>query len=472
MEPHLRLSRDAVNHLRAGRVADADGVARAGLAGDPDAIELLDLLGTILAASGRADDAERVLTRAFHLDPTRAETVAKLGALALRTRRVEIAETRLRLAAALDPGSDEVADYLGAARHAAADYARAVAWSLRAHALAPARAEPLINLGAALRDSRRWKAAETCFQAALDRDPNATAAKLALAVTRLVQGDLAGGFHAFEARWKRLSTPQWSGGSTEGRRLLIHAEQGFGDTIQFLRFIPRAIEAAGGPVTVEIPAALLRLARLSLPGVEVVERSETVPPHDLQIPMMSLPLALGLTLETIAGEIPYLRVDPADVERTRFPSDRPNVGLVWAGNASHVNDRNRSIPFASLAPILGVEGIRFVALQTGPARRDGLRVPGVVDAMDRIVDFADTAAVLANLDLVISVDTAVAHLAGASGRPAWVLLPFAPDWRWGWDRTESSWYPKNPRLFRQPRPCDWDTPILTIATGLRRLAAR
>jgi len=471
MEPHLRLSRDAVNHLRAGRVADAEAVARAGLAGDPAAIGLLDLLGTILAAAGRTVDAERILTRAFRLDPTRAEGLAKLGAVTLRNRRVDKALDELRLALALDPGSPDAIEYLGAARHAVADYARAAAWSLRAHALSPGRAEPLVNLGAALRDSRRSSAAESCFQAALDRDPNSREAKLALAVTRLARGDLTGGFQAFEARWKRLSTPQWEGGPTGGRRLLIHAEQGFGDIIQFLRFIPGAIEASGGPVTVEIPTALLRLARLSLPGVEVVERSEVAPPHDLQIPMMSLSSALGLTLETIAGNIPYLRVDPADVERTRFPNDRPNIGLVWAGNASHLNDRNRSIPFAALAPILDVEGIRLVALQTGPARLDGIRA-GLVDAMERIVDFADTAAVSTNLDLLITVDTAAAHLAGGLGRPAWVLLPFAPDWRWGWDRTESPWYPKNPRLFRQPRPCDWETPISTITAELRRLVAR
>lgn len=472
MEPHLRLSRDAVNHLRAGRVADAETATRAALTREPADAPLLDLLGSILGARGRMGEAEFPLLHAARVDPTRAETFAKLGAVALRSRRPETAEARSRHALALDPGAGDAAECLGAAFHALADYARAAAWSLRAHALDPARAEPLINLGAALRDSRRPAAAETCFLAAIDRDPSSREAKLALAVTRLAEGDLKGGFEAFEARWKRLSTPQWDGRPTGGGRLLIHAEQGFGDIIQFLRFVPRAIEVAGGPVTVEVPTAILRLVRLSLPGVEVVERPDGVTPHDLQIPMMSLPLALDLRIETIAGEIPYLRVDPADVERLRFPDDRPNVGLVWAGNASHVNDRNRSVPFRALAPILEVEGIRLVALQTGPARRDGLRVPGIVDAMERIVDFADTAATLLNLDLVITVDTAVAHLAGALGRPAWMLLPFAPDWRWGWNRAESPWYPKNPRLFRQPRPCDWKTPIATIAAGLRRLAAR
>jgi hypothetical protein len=261
-------------------------------------------------------------------------------------------------------------------------------------------------------------------------------------------------------------------------------DQGYGDAIQFVRYVPlvaRIAAQGGGRVVLETHLLLYRLFNRCLgSSIQVLVRGEDPPPHDLHCPLMSLPRAFGTELETIPAGVPYLAPDPGDVDRWRGRLAGEDgdgaglrVGLVWAGNPQHRNDRNRSIPVAALAPLLSVPGVRFVSLQTGDAAADLNRLPGVAipKAMERVRDFADTAAILANLDLLVTVDTAIAHLAGAMGVPCWLMLPHVPDWRWMLDRADSPWYPSL-RLFRQPRPGDWTTTLGTAAAVLKAQAAR
>ena len=270
----------------------------------------------------------------------------------------------------------------------------------------------------------------------------------------LSRGDFTRGFAEYEWRKRRASAtdkrdfaqPLWLGeGNIAGKTVLLHAEQGYGDTIQFVRYAP-LVAARGATVVLEVQASLKPLLS-GLPGVSaVVSRGEPLPPFDLHCPLMSLPLAFRTTLDTVPAATPYLHAPP-DRDRemaTRLAGDGLKVGLVWSGSPTHKNDHNRSIALGKLAPLLGDEKIQFISLQRD--LRDGdqkiLRaLPNVQALGPELQDFADTAAVISLLDLVIAVDTGVAHLAGALGKPVWVLLPFIAEWRWLEGRDDSPWYP-------------------------------
>jgi hypothetical protein len=307
-------------------------------------------------------------------------------------------------------------------------------------------------------------------------------ARTAMPLLRL--GRLREGFRAYAHRW---SVPEYGGDrhatrrpdpatawhgqcSVAGRRVLVFAEQGFGDTLQFVRYAP-LVAAREGVVVLAVPAGLVALCA-GLAGVaEVVSLDDPPPATALRCPLLSLPLIFFTTLETIPREVPYLAPPPARREewRTRLaPDGRLRVGLAWSGNPEHPNDANRSIPFAALAPILAVPGCRFHVLQYFVADADAARLaalPGVADDRAAIRDFADTAAIAGEMDLVISADTAPAHLAGALGRPVWLMLPYAPDWRWLVGREDSPWYP-TARLFRQTVPRDWAGVTARVAAAL------
>jgi len=466
----------AVNHHVAGRLGEAERLYRLVLAAEPAVQQALHLLGVLEGQRGVPPRAALLLGRAVRLDPddaaSRSQRAGALRALALHDEAV--AEARRALLS--DPGLADAAANLGAAQVALGECAAAAVWLWRAHRLRPEQTETLVNLGMALRDLRRFGDAEICFRAVLARRPADADAHLALAVSRLLQGDLAGGLAEFEWRWQRLPGPVWAGEPLEGASILLHAEQGFGDTIQFARYAPLVAER-GGRVILEVHPLLVRLLATLAPDVRVVARAETPPRTDHHCPLMSLPRAFGTTLATIPAAVPYLRPAEEDAERWRRRLDGApglRVGLVWAGNPRHRNDRNRSLPVRHLAPLLAVPGVRFFSLQTGDARATLPSLPGgaaVEDVMGEVRDFADTAALLVNLDLVIAVDTAVVHLAGALGVPCWALLAYAPDWRWLLDRADSPWYPSL-RLFRQSRPGDWGTVTATTAAVLRAVAAR
>ncbi|PWC39182.1 tetratricopeptide repeat protein [Azospirillum sp. TSO35-2] len=474
----------AVNHHMAGRAAEAADAYRRILADEPAQPDALHLLGVAKAQGGDAAAAIPLITRAVRVRPTAAAPWGHLGAALRIAERLEPAEPVLRRALALNPADADALEALGATLHGLARYPVARAWLERTARLRPGHAETLINLGTVLRDLRRFAEAEACFDAVLARHPAHDGAHLARAVGRLVRGDLRAGWEGFEHRWHRFATPPWAGQPLDGATILLHMDQGYGDAMQFVRYAPLVAQAAarsGGRVIIETHRLLFRLfGALASPTVQVLVRGPDAPPHDLHCPLMSLPRAFGTDLTSIPAAIPYLAPDPGDVARWRDRlaaggDDRPGlrVGLVWAGNPRHRNDRNRSLPVEALRPLLAVPGVRFISLQTGDPRADLPRLSdtGIEDAVERVRDFADTAAILANLDLLVTVDTAVVHLAGAMGVPAWLLLPYAPDWRWLLDRADSPWYPSL-RLFRQPRPGDWSTTLGTVAAVLKAQAAR
>jgi hypothetical protein len=259
------------------------------------------------------------------------------------------------------------------------------------------------------------------------------------------------------------------------KAILLHAEQGMGDTIQFVRYAP-LLAARGAKIILEVQPELVRLLS-AMPGdATVIARKEPLPRYDFHCPLMSLPLAYATALETIPAEIPYIVPAEADVAfwRACLPQRRPRVGLVWSGERSHDNDLNRSMRLAMLKPLFDLPEIAFVSLQHEVREEDTALLRGRADiwhigAMFR--DFADTAAAISLLDAVISVDTAVAHLAGAMGKPLFLLLPFAADFRWLRERTDSPWYP-TAQLFRQPQFGDWDSAVKVLRRELAQLGAR
>jgi hypothetical protein len=300
------------------------------------------------------------------------------------------------------------------------------------------------------------------------------------ALALLALGDYRRGFEKYEARWRRSGMPAqqsrgrplWLGEYPLARKtVLLHAEQGFGDTIQFARYVP-LLAATGAKVVLEVQSELAALMARLDGGAQVIGRGEAPPPFDVHCPLGSLPLALRTEPDTVPAEIPYLSADEASLTKwsARIGAlARPRVAIAWSGNSNHFNDRNRSIPFDRLAPLFSAPA-RFVSIQRDVRSEDADKLTNesrVTHVGGELVNFTDTAAVIALADLVISADTAVAHLAGAMGRPLWVLIPFQPDWRWTLDGETSPWYP-TARLFRQASIGDWDGVVARVATELGR----
>jgi TPR repeat/Glycosyltransferase family 9 (heptosyltransferase)/Tetratricopeptide repeat len=382
----------------------------------------------------------------------------------------------------LEPDFPEGYNNLGTVFGEQARQPEAIACYRRAIDLQPDFPEAHNNLGTALRAQQRMDEAVASYRQAIGLHPDYAEAHSNLGMALLARGDMAAGWEEYEWRWKTPHTikarrdfaqPQWRGEPAEGRTLLIHAEQGLGDTLQFCRYAPLAA-AAGLRVILEVPRPLVRLVR-GLRGVDrVVVRGEALPAFDLHCPMLSMPLALGTTVETIPGAVPYLHADAAQAAAWQarlgaMANPGPRIGLVWAGSSrSHsptgaALDRRRSIAADRLAPLFEQPGPHFFSLQ-----KDGPPAPAhfpLTDVMHEMGDFADTAALVANLDLMISVDTSVAHLAAALGKPVWLLDRFDPCWRWLIGRRDSPWYPTL-RLYRQPHPGDWDSVLAEVARDL------
>jgi len=422
----------------AAALADYDRAA----ALKPDAAPLHNNRGNALRELSRHEEALAAFGRAIALKPDYAEAHNNRGNALL--------------------GLNLVAEAL-------ADYDRALA-------LKPDFADALVNRGNALHYLGRGREAIASFDAAIALSPQLAEAHWNKALTLLALGDFARGFAEYEWRWRRdselksrsFAQPQWQGEDIAGKTVLLHAEQGFGDTIQMIRYLP-LVAARGARVVLEIPDDLRPL--IGGTGVAAtVRRGDALPPFDLHCPLMSLPLAFGTTLDTIPASVPYLSAPAERIAawRARLADlTPPRVGLVWSGKPTHKNDHNRSIALTQLAPLLQTAGVTFVSLQTEyrDADRTALATAPLVRLDDALADFADTAAAIAALDLVIAVDTAVAHLAGAMGIPLWLLLPAIGDWRWLEGRTNSPWYP-SARLFRQPQIGDWPGALANVAREL------
>jgi hypothetical protein len=342
------------------------------------------------------------------------------------------------------------------------------------------------NLANALKDLNRFTEAVDCYRQTLALDPDHGNAHWNLALACLTLGRMPEGWREYEwglrtgkrAAGSPDSVP-WDGSFLNGKTVLVQAEQGYGDTIQFVRYLPLVRERVGR-VVLECQKGLGRLLQGCRGADRVVERpsqSQLDETPDAQVSLLSLPGLFGTTLNTVPAEVPYLRPEPGLREkwRQRLTGRRDlRVGLVWAGSPKHAGDASRSCSLRQFAPLARVNGVTFFSLQKGPAAEQAKAPPArmrIDDLAPDLGDFAETAAALAHLDLVISADTAVAHLAGAMARPVWTLVPFVPDWRWLLHRTDSPWYPSM-RLFRQSVAGDWESVLVAVAESLSGWARR
>ncbi|MFC5495967.1 tetratricopeptide repeat protein [Caenimonas terrae] len=346
----------------------------------------------------------------------------------------------------------------------------------------PASADAAMRRVSLLIEGLRLPEAVVAGREALRHCPDDPELHWALSMACLLLGDFAAGWSEHEWRLRhpvysrkvvQLPQPRWQGETLQGRTIFLHAEQGFGDSLQFIRFLPD-VAGRAGTVLLHLPPQLIPLVADSLaPNCTLVDEDAPLPAMDFQLPLMSLPLVLGTTPATVPAAVPYVHADPGAVARwrERLGPGGLRVGITWSGNAAHVNDRNRSIALEAFRDI-AVDGCRFYALQPEVRASDRAafsRWPGLVDLGPELRDFADTAAVMEALDLIVTVDTSVAHLAGALGRPVWILLPHLPDWRWMLQRSDSPWYP-TARLFRQERAGDWSTALARVRADLGAMA--
>ena len=472
-DDHRALGNLGAVRLAQNRRDDALALFRAALQRAPDDPEHLTNLGTALPDP---DEAIATLRRAVALRPDCADAHDNLGNILFVAERYDDALASFDAATARRPALARAHRNRGAALAELDRLEEAVAAYEHAIALDPTDPTAPYNLGIALWRRGDLDRADDAFRRALALDPASPRARNNLSRLQLSRGDFAEGWRGQECRWESDSLagsrrtfpqPQWQGEPAAGRTLLIHAEQGFGDTIQFCRYVPLA-KALGLRVILEVQKPLVRLLR-SLEGADhVLARGDPPPPFDLHCPTLSLPLAFGTTLETIpCPPAPYLAPDQAEAAawsaRLAGLDDRPRVGLVWQGCSDFRFDRDRSISPERMAALLSVPGIHFFSLQkAGPALPDGTRL---IDLMPEMADFAATAALIANLDLVIAVDTAVAHLAAAIGKPVWLLDRHHCCWRWLLGRTDSPWYPTL-RIIRQPARADWDSVLATVTHDL------
>jgi Flp pilus assembly protein TadD len=437
----------------------------------------------LMAKSDRAG-AKSAFRRALQLQPGFAEAHSNLGLLLEGAGRPEEAEACYRQALELSPGLVQTRINFGALLAARKRHAEAEVVYRRALGLAPEHPGVLSNLGVLLAELKREAEAEHCYRAALAAAPEHRSASFNLGSLMLRQGRYEEGWRRLESRdWRSPLEgyldrfPRWQGEPIEGKSLLIAAEGGHGDMIQFCRYAALLKRRGASRVSVFCHPGLSRLFT-QLRGVDEVLTSGSIPPAagwDYWTLPLSLPHLLGTTLDTIPAELPYLTAEPEEIAVWRSAVGKPwpdlGVGLVWKGNPRFERDADRSLPSISvLAPLKEVPGIRFFSLQKG-AEEEGSAVQGSLPMVElglQLSAFAETAAVIMNLDLVITVDTAVAHLAGALGKPCWVLLSDSrAEWRWLKERTDSPWYPGVLRLFRQKISGNWGPVIADVKTALK-----
>jgi tetratricopeptide (TPR) repeat protein len=458
---------------------------RSALARKPHWVEALNNLGNALQDIGKLDDAVNAYQRALTINPSFAVAWCNLGNAVKKQGKRADAACSFDRALVINPSLAEASYNLGTLLEEQGKLDEAIEWFHHALAIRPNFAEGHNNLGNALKEQGKLAQAIEHYKRAIAISPNFADAHNNLATALLVNGQLEQGWREHEWRWKSLSKNkvrsfsshrQWQGEVlSRDKILLLHAEQGFGDTIQFCRYVPLA--ATRARVVLEAPPPLGRLLQ-GLRGVEkIIPYGEPLPAFDSQCPLMSLPLALRTTLATIPAPIPYLEAEPALVMRWRdvLPKANFRVGIVWQVNPRSELERARSIPLTCFAPLAKLRGLRLISLQKTHGLDqlqnlpDGMSVETLGPDFDSGPDaFLDTAAVMQHLDLVITADTATAHLAGALGRPTWIILRHMPYWTWMLNRCDSPWYP-TVRLFRQERREDWNGVLSAVEAELRSI---
>ncbi|MDX2241352.1 MAG: tetratricopeptide repeat protein [Leptolyngbyaceae cyanobacterium bins.302] len=484
----------ALQHYQTGDLVEAERSLRLVLQQQPDQPDALHVLSVILCQTKRFAEAIALIRQLVDLQPEFAEGWRNLGGALQEQDEFEQAIASYQQALKLDPNNADVHQNLSTALLELNQPFAAISHAERLVALKPNLADAYYNLGYTLRRAGRVRDAIVQYQQAIALNPQMAVAHKNLGHALLLIGDFLNGFQEIEWRWQQpgwtrrpFSQPEWDGSDLTGKTILLYAEQGMGDTLQFIRYVP-LVKAKGGQVLVECQAELIPLLSQSLDIDRLIPQDSSLPAFDVHAPLMSLPHVFGTTIETIPAQVPYLGTkgrkqeamgrwgdgEMGRWETTSFPSapllslplastspqpPTPNplkVGIVWAGNPGHRNDRLRSCKLEQFRPLLDLSNVEFFSLQKGEAAKElqaNLNLP-VTDLSDRLQTFVDTAQAIAHLDLVITVDTAVAHLAGAMGKPVWVVLMFAADWRWIIDRDDTPWYPTM-RLFRQTSPGDW-----------------
>jgi tetratricopeptide (TPR) repeat protein len=442
-------------------------------------------LGNILIDVERPADAILSFQHALKLNPRHWDAANKVAHLLYRSDRFEEALASFNLCDELQPNQFPTLQLRTLTLHRLRRFEEALTDNSRALSVRPDDAEALNNRGIILRALKRFDEALASYDRALDARPDYDEAHWNEALLRLLTGDFSRGWVEYEWRWKNESLaktkrifaqPLWLGeDAIDGKTVLLHSEQGFGDTIQFCRYVP-LVAARGARVIAEVPGPLQELMSNLAGAAQVISRGNPLPDFGYQCPLLGLPLAFGTRLETIPSPTPYLHA-PAQASKAWHarlgPKTRPRIGLAWSGNAAHKDDHNRSIGLQFLSPLQDI-GATFVSLQKDVRDADAAVLREREDILhfgDALKDFSDTAALISNLDLVISVDTSVAHLAGALGKPVWVLLPYVPDWRWLLERNDSPWYP-TARLFRQDDARTWDGAIARVREALLEFIER
>jgi Flp pilus assembly protein TadD len=448
----------------------------------PGSFEAFNNRGNVLLKLGRASEAVSAFERVLALEPRFLGARANLGNALAQLGRLEEAVAHYDALIAVQPAHPETLSNRGTALASLGRADEAIASYDRALALRPGYTNARLGRGSVLAALNRHEEALAEYDAVLAADKSNADAEHNAALSLLTLGDYRRGFEKYEARWLRsgmprrrsLGKPLWLGEYPLGRRtILVHAEQGLGDTIQFVRYVPQ-LAKGGAKVVLEVQPELVQLLARVEGVAAVVARGDALPPFDVHCPAGSLPRALRSELASIPATVPYLSASDERIAKWRAriePLPSPRIAIAWSGRATHANDRNRSLAFEQLRPLFNLGRGSFVSIQR--ELRDGdadalAGLPNVTHVGGALDDFDDTAAVMALVDLLIAVDTSVVHLAGAVARPVWVLLPFQPDWRWLLDRTDSPWYP-TARLFRQAQPGAWDDVLARVHEALAAL---
>ena len=476
--------REGVAHHLANRLGEAERSYRQVLVRDANQPDALHLLGILAGEAGKHELGVDLVERAIRLRPEVAVFWGSLGNLEVNRRQWERAIAAFSRALELQPAWAEGLHNFGNALRGAERLEEAVSVSRRAIQLKPGEAGFWVGLAVGLSDLGRFEESQAAQEEALRLSPGLPEAHWGRALLLLRKGEFERGWKEHEWRWqwagyksprRNFAQGQWDGRELHGERVLVHAEAGFGDTIQFMR-LAKEVRRRGGRVILEVPTELKRLLE-GIEGAErVVAKGEDLGTFEWHCPMMSLPLALGMKRleEAEDGRSRYVRLPAGAGEKwkERLGRGAVNVGIVWAGRAEHMEDRRRSMRLEMLAPLAKVEGVRLVSLQKGLAAEQVAegRV-AIEDWMRDVGDFTDTAGLVESLDLVIAVDTAVVHLAGAMGKPVWVMLPFVADWRWMSGREDSPWY-SSARLFRQKAAGDWQGVVQEVAGALKEFVAQ
>lgn len=481
------------------------------LAGDPEHVEVLYLLGLVWQRRGVLRESVAWYQRALRLDPEHGLAYLQQGIAYLRMGEKHAAANCFRQSVFFRPDDAEAHFHLGVALNSLLEFEEAVASHRRALALAPDHSGAYSDLGLALMRQGKldeavechrqsvalrpdWagghsnfgvtrvrrhetREAHECFERGLALDPENVFINFNRSNTFLLEGDYASGLALYDYHRKlyrhRWQERRWQGEDLAGRTILLYAQHGLGDTLQFVRYVP-TVSARGGRVMLQVQDPLLPLFA-GLEGVSGLRGlSEPPPLFDVQATLMELPAILGDTLETIPRRVPYLRADPALVRSwsERLRGDHGfKVGIVWQGHPGHQESLHRSCRLTDFAPLAAVPGVRLYSLQKGAGTEQLAASAFPLTDWSEELDaasgaFMDTAAILQSLDLMVSIDTSVCHLAGALARPTWLALPYWVDWRWLLDRNDSPWYPTL-RLFRQPRPFDWAGVFEEMAAALR-----